>query len=172
VKQKHKIYLRIGGTLLFLIVFIKCIDVLITSSSSQENVIGQMIPIEILEDKDGKRVDKSIFQEEPTVLVFTASWCPACQRLEKILKNFPGRVWGIAYQDPQIFKNMPSSFQRILMDPQGKLAALWKIQGIPTMLVIDRQGKVVWQHNGALTKSRIESELIPFLKSCKEDKCP
>jgi peroxiredoxin len=50
----------------------------------------------------------------------------------------------------------------ILLDAQGKTTASYKIRGLPTSLLIDREGVIQKVHLGPLTEKDIQNYLAPL----------
>jgi thiol-disulfide isomerase/thioredoxin len=66
------------------------------------------------------------------MLVFTASWCPACRQLERsgILEKFSAA-------HPQV------DVERVDIDEQEERARKYGIRGIPTVVLTDPEGRVL-----------------------------
>jgi thiol-disulfide isomerase/thioredoxin len=104
-------------------------------------------------------IDLREFRGQVLYLDFWASWCAPCQQ------SFP---WMQAMEDAYQTKGLTvvavnldrdrKDAQRFLekfhpsfdvrFDPQGNLAEQFKVQGMPTSLIIDRQGVVRFTHIG------------------------
>jgi peroxiredoxin len=48
-------------------------------------------------------------------------------------------------------KQYPADFA-VRFDPQGQLAQQFKVRGMPTSALVDRDGKVLWTHEGFRSK--------------------
>ena len=114
-----------------------------------------------LEDMDGEPHTLSALRGKVVVLNFWASWCgpcreelPSLEALYQALKDKGLVVLGInEWESPDhVFSYMGQlavepSFP-ILFDRESKVAERYGIRGLPTTLVVDRQGRVVYRAIG------------------------
>ena len=119
---------------------------------------GQSVPDFSLKDIDGNTVKLSDFRGKTVLLLFWASWCPDCRAEIPQIKA----MHTLANPDSVVFVSV--SFDREydtwkqfvpenslpgvqLFDPEGmkesKIGDAFHIKWIPSMYVIDPQGKVV-----------------------------
>lgn len=119
---------------------------------------GQSVPDFTLKDIDGKTVSLSDFRGKTVLLLFWASWCPDCRAEIPQIKAMhtlanPDKVAFVSVSfDREIDtwkqfvpeNNLPGVH---LFDPQGmkesEIGKAYHIKWIPSMYVIDPQGKVV-----------------------------
>lgn len=89
---------------------------------------------------------------------FWASWCAPCAQsfpwLNEMHERYGDRLTVIGVNvdtsdaDAQRFLSRhPAQFQ-IVRDPRGALAEHYKIQGMPSSVILDAQGRVLHQHAG------------------------
>ncbi|MEJ5056218.1 thioredoxin [Sphingobacterium sp. MYb382] len=84
-----------------------------------------------------------IIKQHPLVLVdFTASWCGPCQVLAPILKDVKAH-----YEEAL-------SIVKIDVDKNNALAANYKVQGVPT-LILFKDGVQVWRQSGVLQLAQL-----------------
>ena len=112
-----------------------------------------------------------------TVLVFYKVSCPTCKLTLPFLHRIQRNVLGISQDDAEATHRFEQQFDvripSILDDPAANypLSNAFKIDYVPTMFVIDENGKVAERIDGfhkqaleALGVSFHESELVPVYK--------
>ena len=106
-----------------------------------------------LSDVNGHQVRLSDFHGKVVVLDFWATWCGPCREempvVAKLRADFAPQgveVWGISDEDSATLKEFATKNENrvpTLMDPDGQIADQYKVEGIPDLVVIGRDGKVV-----------------------------
>ena len=127
------------------------------SSSAQANAVGKPASDFTLETHDGKRLTLSKLKgRRGAVLVFFATWCPACMAEVPEVKKFVTAskdqnvlVYGVNIQQSkriveQFVKDRKVNY-RILLDTDGKVATTYGVTGIPTIIGIDANGVVQYR---------------------------
>jgi len=117
-----------------------------------------------LTDLDGKDWTLKNLPGKVVLLNFWATWCPPCRAempdLEELYGRFKQRglvVLAVTSEEPD--KVRPFIQKRhfsypVLLDPGGKVTALFRIEGIPKSFVYDRDGKLVAQAIDMRTRSQ------------------
>lgn len=103
----------------------------------------------------GKPVSLSQLRGKPVVVVYWAAWCGPCRKeipeLKKLYDKYsPKGVqfvsiavgWKQSEDDVAKFKTAQSLPYQVLFDKDNKVAQEWKIQSIPTNLIIDLDGVI------------------------------
>jgi peroxiredoxin len=153
---------RIQGRLFVLLVAGLIAVVLATVLSCSEtkqpdtgrSISDSAAPDFILKDLTGEAFKLSAAKGKPVLLIFLTTWCPTCRSEIPHYKDIYGtysqrglEVVGIDIEEP---KNRVSQFAaknqipyKTLLDEKGRVASAYDIVGIPTMVLISREGKVL-----------------------------
>lgn len=108
-----------------------------------------------------------------SIVNFFASWCPPCEieHPELIrLKNEHGiAIYGVNYKDSDsgrvdYLQRLGNPYTAITPDPNGELAALWRIQGVPETVIIDPAGHIRYRLSAPLTPQLIDATLLPLIR--------
>ena len=108
-----------------------------------------------------------VSQEKGNVVLLNvwATWCGPCRfeipELDKLHTQYAGRgfkVVGVSIDeggaaDVKPFVDRQKIGYPIALDPEGKLATILNTTVIPTSVLIDRKGNVVWKHFGIVSTS-------------------
>ena len=104
-------------------------------------------------------LDLQQYQGKVVYLDFWASWCVPCKHSFPWMNRMQGRFANdglvvIAVnldedrsQAEQFLREHPAQF-KIIFDPEGKLAETYKVQGMPSSYLFDRNGKLIYSHIG------------------------
>ncbi|TRZ75211.1 MAG: TlpA family protein disulfide reductase [Deltaproteobacteria bacterium] len=118
------------------------------------NVSDSAAPDFILKDLTGRDFKLSAARGKPVLLIFLTTWCPTCRseipHYKDIYETYGQRgleVVGIDIEEP---KNRVSQFAaknqipyKTLLDEKGRVASAYDIVGIPTMVLINKDGRVL-----------------------------
>ncbi|HZW37480.1 MAG TPA: TlpA disulfide reductase family protein [Candidatus Deferrimicrobiaceae bacterium] len=111
-----------------------------------------------LESPAGKSVSLGEFAgRKPVLLVFWATWCPHCNEavpaINEIQTRLSGRLQILAI-DFMESKERVTAFVKaknvsypVLLDRNGKVARQYRVLGIPTYVVLDKKGEIVYSGN-------------------------
>jgi cytochrome c biogenesis protein CcmG, thiol:disulfide interchange protein DsbE len=102
---------------------------------------------------------------KPVVINFWASWCVPCRKEAPELARFDrelrsrAQLIGVDFQDAKqdalaFVREFRWRFPNV-RDPQGKLASRYRLAGLPTMYVLDRQGRIARTMAGEQTYEKL-----------------
>jgi peroxiredoxin len=120
---------------------------------------------------DGKELElESFAKDKVTLLVFGATWCPACRHEVPILKEYYNdlkndglKVLGIDVQESK--KKVNSFVEKnqinypLALDSNAKVAMLYKVVGIPLNVILDKNGVIRYKGNKLPSKELLEKLL-------------
>lgn len=128
------------------------------SGGGGELEVASAAPSFTVQRLDGRALSSSELLGKPTVLVFWATWCGVCQEempaLERFAAASEGRynVLAVSRESAAVLRgwaaDRPLSVP-LARDAGGHASAAYKIESLPTHVIIDAQGRVVHDFSGA-----------------------
>ena len=113
---------------------------------------GTAAPDFTLRDLEGKEVKLMDLRGKTVLLDFWATWCAPCRAVmpvvELLHREFNDKglvVFGVDDEDPQVivkFLQQSGYTLPTLHDPDKQVYNKYEVGGIPTMILIDKQGKI------------------------------
>jgi peroxiredoxin len=111
-----------------------------------------------LESTAGEQVSLGNYAGRKAVLlVFWATWCPHCNEavpaINEIQSRLSDRLQVLAIdflesrQKVQSFMKAKNVAYTVLLDRDGKVARKFRVVGIPTYVVVDKSGRIVYSDN-------------------------
>jgi thiol-disulfide isomerase/thioredoxin len=149
ISKSFKIYTHI-----FLIFFFA--QQLLSEDNKSKNIVVHIEPIEIKElkfkDFNLDEIDLTGKKGNIMILNFWATWCAPCKKempsLEKLSKKYPEiLIYPINLEKPnkdkakKFFTDLEISKLNIYFDPKFSLVKLFNMRGVPTSILIDKNGK-------------------------------
>jgi cytochrome c biogenesis protein CcmG/thiol:disulfide interchange protein DsbE len=108
---------------------------------------------------------------------FFASWCLPCRAEHPLLMDLAesggARILGINFRDrPEDARRWlgrdGNPYERVGVDDRGRTSIDFGVSGVPETFVIDREGRIRYQHIGPLMASDIEDKIMPLIESLSE----
>jgi len=123
--------------------------ILLVHSWQTRNVLEGQAPPLSARLISGEEFSLATPRERPILVYFWATWCPVCRLTS-------GSVDALAKQSPVITIAMQSGDEAavaaqledkalsfpVLNDPQGLLSKAWGVKGVPTIYILDKEGKI------------------------------
>lgn len=129
------------------------------ASAKRAALSGQSGPEFTLSSLEGKKVSLSDFKGKPVLLDFWATWCVPCREstplVEKVGSTFSSKglvTLAVDYgEEPAVVKGYlahnPSSL-RNLVDPDKTAADLYRVNSVPALILISKDGKIAYRSSG------------------------
>tara|TARA_B110000967_G_scaffold106232_1_gene108944 strand:+ start:12 stop:539 length:528 start_codon:yes stop_codon:yes gene_type:complete len=149
ISKSFKIYIHVFSVLFFA-------QQLLSEVTYPKNIVVLKEPIEIKElkfqDFNLNEVDLTGKKGNIMILNFWATWCVPCKKempsLEKLSKKYPEiLIYPINLEKPnqdktkKFFTDLEISKLNIYFDPEFSLVKLFNMRGVPTSILIDKNGK-------------------------------
>jgi len=174
VRQKHRYPMVLA--LLLTALLAGCAAQPTAAPSSQ--AVGAVPPPKVgaraynfaLNDLEGNPVALSDFRGKKVMVNFWASWCGPCRSEIPAMVELYDEQHGQGFEivainvgeDPARAMDFTERFGMrfpVLLDPAGKVAMAYRVQGLPTSVFVDDQGIIRAGSVGALTKSAMRRYL-------------
>lgn len=121
--------------------------------------------------KDAKGASHSVQPGDGKIYVinFWATWCPPCRNEMPEMNAFAGKYkdkvtfYAVDLQEEgskvQAFLKDNGYTLPVLLDQEGKAAALYKVRVVPTTVILDEKGNILQRHEGMATAQQLEGFL-------------
>jgi peroxiredoxin len=109
------------------------------------------------------------------LVAFWATWCESCREEMPLLQDMRARraaegfeILAISLDDdprkavPPFARELKLSFPMLAGD--RAVAAAYAVRGLPTMFLVDREGRVARRYFGALDARALENDILSLLK--------
>jgi len=137
---------------------------------------AKKLPNITIADLQGKPVNiiEAVGNEKVTVLSFWATWCSPCKReLDAITELYPEwtekyniQLFAISIDNARMLTQVKPLVEEkgwafpVLMDSKQELQHALEFQAIPQTFVIDKEGNIIFQHEGYTPGDEYELEKI------------
>ena len=144
------------------------------STPAQSAQMGATAPDFQLPSLTGEPITLSDYQGQVILVNTWATWCPPCKaempaihEFYQLHQNDGFVVLAINSQEDaatvQRFINAQGFTFPVLLDTQASVLNQYKVRGLPTSFVIDRDGVIRYVHTGAITPQQLEDAISPLL---------
>jgi len=120
--------------------------------------VGTEAPLWILQDRDGNSISLEDMNGNIVILDFWATWCAPCiavmPQIQSVFEEYQNenvRVFGVNVwesADPMEFMDENGFTYGLLLDGDD-VASAYKVSGIPTIYIIDQDGRIAFVEVGA-----------------------
>jgi thiol-disulfide isomerase/thioredoxin len=125
--------------------------------------VGAPMPEYAAMNLDGSKFDLAAKRDKVVLLNVWATWCGPCRyeipELQQLSERYSARgldVIGVSVDESGIesvrdfVKEKKKMTYPIVLDAEGKIANLLQTSVLPTSVLVDRAGKIVWKKYGAI----------------------
>ncbi|MDR3565645.1 MAG: TlpA disulfide reductase family protein [Negativicutes bacterium] len=128
---------------------------------------GKVAPHFSLTDLSGKTVPVGA-AGRVTILNFWATWCPPCReempQLQQFVQKNPGvAFYAINIQEPAAkvgaFLEQNHFSMPVLLDSDGAVATTYRVNAIPTTVILDKDGVIRFRKAGGVTQAELEGAI-------------
>lgn len=139
---------------------------------------GATAPDFQLNSASGKPVSLSDLKGQVVLINFWASWCGPCRQempiLDQLYHSYQAAGFTLlgvnvepsAGDASKFLKSTPVSFP-VLYDPNSKVSQLYQVSGMPSTIIVDREGKIRYVHHGY--KPGDENEYLDQIRSLTQE---
>lgn len=139
---------------------------------TQDTLVVSDIPDFKLTDLNGRKIDRSVFEEDEFKLINVwATWCINC-KLEHgflmSLKNENFNIIGLNYKDNLEKANkwlvqFGNPYKKNIFDQKGELGFELGVAGAPETYLVNKQNKILYKHVGIINEDVWIQKFIPFI---------
>jgi peroxiredoxin len=135
------------------------IAALLAGLSAHADISEGVAPDFTLKSDTGENLRLSEFRGEVVMINFWASWCGPCRQEMPLLDELYTQYQPLGFtilsvnveedstQAKQMLKDIPVNFP-VLYDNQSEVSKLYKVVAMPSTVLVDRDGKVRYLHQG------------------------
>lgn len=139
----------------------------------QEITLGLPAPEIDGVDAEGANFKLSDYRGKVVLLDFFADWCPHCKRMYpgeramvENLKDRPFALLGVHCESERVLEKLVNdktvTWRSWADGEDGPIVANWRVDGFPTMILVDHDGVIRWRSGGAPEEKEL-NELIEQL---------
>lgn len=135
------------------------------AQNAGHGLVGEAAPKFAVKNLTGEDVAVEA-KGKPYIINFWATWCPPCQaEIPDIAAFYAAHkdqvdFYAVNLQEEaapvQKFLSDRGVELPVLLDAKGEAATLYGVRAIPTTVVVNAEGKVVYRRTGGVTKEQLE----------------
>lgn len=138
-------------------------DTAATSTPATASEPGAMMPEYAAMQLDGSKFDLASKKEKVVLLNVWATWCGPCRfeipELQKLHEEYAARgfeVIGVSVDESGVesvrdfIQEQKKMTYPVVVDAEGKITNLLETSVLPTSVLLDRTGKIIWKKYGAI----------------------
>lgn len=150
------------------------VAIIFLSSYGHSSGQDKKLPAITISDVDGNKVDISQLSKDGKIIIldFWATWCIPCKKeLTNIMeeyedwqKNYNAELYAVSIDDSRNTTKVKPMVDglgwpyRVLLDPNQDLKRALSFQNVPYVVVADKNGNIVYIHNGYVEGDEFELE--------------
>ncbi len=152
-----------------LILILICLTVTLPAASPDDM---QKIPNLKLKMLDGKKTKLSeLLKDGPVLIEFWATWCKPCLKGLKFMNQFHAKYAENGFKVLSISQDTPKSLSKVkstvrsrnfnflvALDPNKQIGEKLNARLLPTTLLVNQSGDIVWRHQGYIAGDEVEIE--------------
>lgn len=142
--------------------------VLWNTLAPQSVVTGEEAPTFVLDGPSGEHLDLQTLHGQRVVINFWATWCPPCRDEIPAFSAFHAAhpevaLYGVSVDEGVSGKGLALKAEQlgitypVLHDARSDVANSFRVQAIPTTVVINADGRIAAAHQGPLSQARLEA---------------
>ncbi|SEM11547.1 Peroxiredoxin [Syntrophus gentianae] len=148
----------VSGLILLVLCLVSCSEPSDRREEGRNKSLPQIEGVEApnfkLPDLEGRSFQLSQFRGNPVLLIFSTTWCAYCRSELPHLREINGRYSSKGLEVIQIFiqesprkvASFSSQYRlpyRVLLDERGEVAEAYRVRGVPDLILLDRNGRVL-----------------------------
>ena len=155
--------------------------------SAENTKLSSTIPDLKIKLLDGKTTTiHALVEDGPLMIDFWATWCVPCKKVMKYLDQYHQEYEEQGFKVLMINQDTPRSLSKVKsyviaqdyqfyvgLDPNKTIAKKLNGMVMPTLILVDKGGKVKWRHQGFIPGEEVEiNTQIKLLLENKIEKTP